>query len=309
VVVQRILVIKLGALGDFIHAFHAFAAIRARHRGSQVTLLTTAPFAELARASPWFDAVLTDPRAPWWNLAALRRIARTIGGFDFVYDLQTSRRSNRYFRWAGRPPWSGIAAGSSHPHANPARDAMHTIERQREQLAAAGVTEFPVPERGWLTARGHRHGLAEPYAMLMPGGAGVGDVKRWPVDRFAAMAGWLSARGVTPAVIGGQSEVALAKAILTACPGVDLTRQTSIEDIAALAGHATLVLGNDTGPVHLAAAAGAPTIVLFSAAGVPDQAAPRGPAGEWTTILRSPVLADLAVERVQEAAAKMLDLD
>ena len=299
---KRILVIKLGALGDFVHAFHAFAAIRAQHAGDRITLLTTAPYQALAEASPWFDAVRVDPRAPWWNLRALWRTARAMRGFDFVYDLQTSRRSSRYFTLAGRPPWSGIAFGCSHPHGNPCRDAMHTIERQREQLQRAGVTRQDAPERGWLVRRGHRHGLLAPYALLAPGGAGLGSVKRWPADRYAEVARELLRRGLTPVILGGQAEAALAGTIRAACPGaVDLTCRTTIEDIAALAAGAEVVLGNDTGPVHLAASAGAPTVVLFSAAGVPEQAAPRGPNGEWATVLQAPDLNDLGVDRVLQA--------
>ena len=298
----RILVIKLGALGDFVHAFHAFAAIRSHHASSRITLLTTAPYQALAKASPWFDEVRLDPRAPWWNLAALWRTARAMRGFDFVYDLQTSRRSSRYFTLAGRPPWSGIAAGCSHPHANPARDAMHTIERQREQLQRAGITRRATPDRDWLVRRGHRHGLTAPYALLIPGGAGLGSVKRWPADRYAEVAQRLLCHGLTPVILGGRAESGLARTILAACPGaVDLTCRTTIEDIAALASGAAVVLGNDTGPVHIAASAGAPTVVLFSAAGVPEQAAPRGPDGEWARVLRTPDLNDLAVDRVMQA--------
>lgn len=305
---RRILVIKLGALGDFIHAFHAFAAIRAHHAGDRVTLLTTSAYQALAGAAPWFDAVRVDARAPWWNLPALWRTVRALRGFDFVYDLQTSRRSSRYFALAGRPPWSGIASGCSHPHANPRRDFMHTLERQREQLQMTGITDFPPPERDWLIRRGCRHGLREPYAMLMPGGAGLGNVKHWPVANYARVAGVLTGRGVTPVVIGGPPETAFAAEIRKACPeAIDLTGRTTIPDLAAIAARAALVLGNDTGPVHLAASVGAPTIVLFSAAGVPEQAAPRGPNGEWTTVLHVPDLDGLTVERVLEAITAELD--
>ena len=305
---RRILVIKLGALGDFVHAFHAFAAIRAHHAGDRIGLLTTPAYRDIAELAPWFDEILIDPRAPWWNAPAIWRTAQILRGFDFIYDLQTSRRSNRYFMLAGRRPWSGIAAGCSAPHANPRRDFMHTIERQLEQLHIAGITQFPAPEREWLIRAGCRHGLAEPYAMLMPGGAGVGHVKQWPVGRYAEVARVLAARGIAPVVIGGPPERGLATAIRTACPAaVDLTARTSIPDLAAIAAGAVLALGNDTGPVHLAAAVGAPTIVLFSAAGVPEQAAPRGPNGQWTTVIRVPDLNHLAAERVVAAVAAELD--
>jgi ADP-heptose:LPS heptosyltransferase len=295
-------VIKLGALGDFIHAMHGFAAIRAHHAADHVTLLTTAPFAPLGRVAPWFDAVVTDARAPWWNLPAILRTVRLLRGFDFIYDLQTSRRSNRYFRLAARPPWSGIAPGCSHPHANPRRDLLHTIERQREQLAAAGIAHWPAPERDWLIGAGDRHGLSPQYALLIPGGAGVGGVKRWPVEHYAQAARHLASRGVTPVVIGGAAERSMGGVLRAACPAaIDLTTRTTLADIAALGAGAALVLGNDTGPVHLAASVGAPTIALFSAAGVPEQAAPRGPRGEWVRVLRRPRLADLPVGEVQAA--------
>ncbi len=300
---RKILVIKLGALGDFIHAMHAFADIRAHHFGDHISLLTTAPFAALGRASPWFDEVRVDARAPWWNLPAIVGTARQLRGFDFTYDLQTSRRSSRYFRLAGRPPWSGIAAGCSHPHANPERDQMHTLERQREQLQMAGVPRSAPPDRSWLIGSGSRHGITPPYALLVPGGAGVGAVKRWPIEGYAAVAHFLAGQGIKPVVIGGAAEVKMAGAIR---PAIDLTTRTSIADIAALGAGAALVLGNDTGPVQLAAASGAPTIVLFSAASVPAQAAPRGPHGEWVRVLQRADLGSLSADEVIKAVGEVL---
>ena len=305
---QRLLVIKLGALGDFIHAFHGFAAIRASRPDSHITLLTTAPFRALAEASPWFDAVVMDARAPWWNLSAVWRTVRGIRGYDMVYDLQTSRRSARYFALAGRPAWSGHVPGCSHPHANSRRDSMHTLERQREQLEAAGIDCWPTPERGWLSAAGQRHGATAPYALLVPGGAGVGAVKRWPAACYAEAAAWLAGRGITPTILGGRAELPLGAAITAQVPAArDLTGRTTIADIAALGAGAVLVLGNDTGPVHVAAAMGAPTIALLSAATVAAQAAPRGPQGEWAAVLQSPALDALPFARVAAALAQTLD--
>ena len=306
---QRLLVIKLGALGDFVHAFHGFAAIRASRPGSHITLLTTRPFQALARAAPWFDEVVLDGRAPWWNLPEVWRTVRRLRQYDFVYDLQTSRRTARYFALAGRPPWSGHVLACSHPHANPGRDRMHTVERQREQLEAAGIAAWPLPERGWLSALGHRHGVVPPYALLVPGGAGVGAAKRWPVARYAAVAEWLAGRGLTPMVIGGEQEAAMGAAIAGRTAAArDLTGQTSLPDIAALAEGAALALGNDTGPLQLAAAMGAPTVALLSAATVAAQAAPRGPRGEWSAVLQVPALDGLAVETVLATLAATLAL-
>jgi ADP-heptose:LPS heptosyltransferase len=294
-----ILVIKLGALGDFVLAFSAFAAIRAHHRGP-ITLLTTPLFAPLATRAPWFDTVVTDGRPNWWNLPGVFRLARHLRGRDRVYDLQTSSRSSLYYRLAGRPCWSGIAAGCALPHANPGRDEMHTLERQREQLEQAGVPPV-VPNLSWL----HGDlpvGLPEDFVLLVPGAAAHRPAKRWPAENFAALAQIVAKRGWAPVVVGAQSERRWAKVIQAACPtAIDLTGQTDLVALAAIASRARLAVGNDTGPMHLAAAVGCPCIVLFSAVSNPELTAPRGPGGTWPTVLRESDLAALSVDRVAAA--------
>lgn len=296
---MRVLVIKLAALGDFAQAFGPFAAIRAHHPDARITLLTTKPYAPLARMSPWFDAVWDDGRPDWTNLPAVFRLARRLrgAGFDRVYDLQTSSRSSRYRWFVGRrAEWSGIARGASHPHANPQRDAMHTADRQREQLEMAGVTACPEPDLAWLDADLSHFALPAHFALLVPGASPGRPAKRWPEDRFAALAAGL---GLPCAVIGGPAEAPLAAAIGAAVPGtVDLTGQTSFADIAALGRRAAFCVGNDTGPTHLLAAAGCPTLALFGDDSDPALCAPRGAA---VRVLRHRPLAALDVAAVQAA--------
>ena len=113
---ERILVIKLGALGDIVLALGPFAAIRRDHPDAYICLLTTPAYAGLLAASPWFDEVRAEARVSLWKPGgwlALRRWLRE-SAFDRVYDLQTSDRSGWYFRLMGpgrRPEWSGIAPG------------------------------------------------------------------------------------------------------------------------------------------------------------------------------------------------------
>ncbi len=296
----RVLVIRLGALGDVVMSFAAFAAIRANHPGADITLLTTAPFADIGHRAPWFDRVEIDSRPSCWNLPGLWRLRRQLRGYDLVYDLQTSTRSSRYFWLAGRPPWSGIAAGCSSPHANPARDAMHTLERQREQLEMAGVTQFPTPDLSWLGGGGFD--LPARFALLVPGAAPTRPRKRWPAEGFADLAARIHAGGIVPVVLGTVAEAPLAAIIREKCPAaLDLTGRTSIAHIASLARRGKFAVGNDTGPMHLIAAVGCPCVVLFSADSDPALTAPRGPGGTWQTVLRVPDLADLPAERVAAA--------
>ena len=302
---ERILVIKLAALGDFVQAFGPFAAIRAHHPAAEITLLTTPPYAALARRSPWFDQVWEDGRPAWTNLPALWRLARRLraAGFARVYDLQTSARSSRYRAFVGRRvEWSGIASGASHPHANPARDLMHTAERQREQLEMAGIDDFPPPALDWLDDDIGGLGLPPRFALLVPGASPGRPGKRWPADRFAALAAGLD---VPVAVVGGPAEAPLAATIGAAVPGrcIDLTGRTSLVGLGAVARRAAFAIGNDTGPTHLIAAAGCPTLALFGAESDPALCAPRGRA---VAVLRHSRLAALGVAEVRAALAALI---
>jgi ADP-heptose:LPS heptosyltransferase len=317
--VQKILVIKLSALGDFVLALAAMKKIRQAHPKAHITLLTTPPFEALAKASPYFNAVWTDGRpegfAQW---VALRKRLRE-AHFNLVYDLQTSGHSNRIFQVMrpNPPPWSGVAFGASLPHSNPLRNGMHTLERQADQLMYAGIwpdapTEpgtAPAPDLSWVLAgrAGARPPAAgvkpKPYAMFVPGGSAHRPEKRWPVEKYGELARILYARGLDIVVIGGPQEAALAQAIQRQAPGTrDLTGRTDFASIAVLGAKAALAVGNDTGPLHLAAAAGAPTVVLFSSASDPTLSAPRGK----VAVLQAPQLAELPVAKVAQAAASLL---
>jgi len=295
---MRILVIKLGALGDFVQAMGPAAAIRAHHAGAHVTLLTTAPYAELARAAPYFDEVWIDERPGFFDPVGLWRLRRRLrqGRFDRVYDLQTSDRSSFYHRLMGRPAWSGIARGASLPHANPGRDDMHTLDRQAEQLRIAGIAQVPAPDLAWAARDVAHFALPERLLLLAPGGSAHRPEKRWPIARFAALAVLAAQHRTTPVIIGGAAEQGLGAAVVERCPTArDLTGRTSFGEIVSLAGRALYAVGNDTGPMHLIVAAGCPATVLYSAASDPGLTAPRG---ARVTILRRPVLAELAVDDV-----------
>ena len=299
----NILVIKLGALGDMVQALGPMAAIRRYHADVQVTALTTKPYAAFLRASGFFDSVWLDSRPSLLNVGAwidLRRRFRN-GGIRRVYDLQTSDRSGWYFRLFGdpRPEWSGIAVGCSHPHINPQRDAMHTIERQREQLAMAGIDDVPAPDVGWAVADLDEYGLLSDYTLLVPGGARHRPAKRWPQACYVELAKKMSDDGHTPVLIGGADERDLLGAIAAAVPGaVNLAGRTDLLQLAELSRRAVCAVGNDTGPMHLIAAAGCKAVVLYSHESDPALCAQRG---KEVRILRRPTLDALKVATVVAA--------
>ncbi|MSP51517.1 MAG: glycosyltransferase family 9 protein [Alphaproteobacteria bacterium] len=280
---RKILVIKHGAFGDIVLATGPFAAIRAAHSGDRITLLTSSAFVEFLESSPYFDSILVDDRPRLFSITAWRSLVRTLRAerFDRVYDLQTSSRSLVLFhllRFSRSIEWSGTAHGCSHPHGNPRRDFMHTIERQAEQLAAAGIARTPPPDLSWVGSDIARFALSTSYALLVPGGAPHRPAKRWPQAAFSVLASRLRDRAIQPVLLGTKSESATLAAIAKDTGALNLCGQTRFADIVGLARAARFAIGNDTGPLHAIAVAGCPALVLFSAASDPTITAPRGQA-------------------------------
>lgn len=308
---SRILVIKLGALGDFLMALGPMQAIRRRHPEADLVLLTRADYRGLGESTGLFQDIWIDP-APRWNPVAWARWRARLrrGGFARVYDLQTSGRTAGYFRLmhsGGRPEWSGKASGASHQHVYPRDHRLHSIDRQRAQLALAGIDDVTLPDMSFLDGDLSAFGLPRRFALLIPGSSPDRPGKRWPAESYGALAARLAGIGVTPVVLGGRGEAPLASAIRQAAPdALDLTGRTDLGQIAALARLAAVAVGNDTGPTHLVALAGCPTVALFSDVSDPAKTAPRG-----TDVreLHAPALAELPVARVIEALPPALGFE
>jgi ADP-heptose:LPS heptosyltransferase len=303
---RAILIIKLGALGDFIQVLGPMPEIRRHHADDRITLLTTPRYAELADRTKLFDDILIDHRATPLDLKGWLALRNTLrrSRFDRVYDFQTSDRTELYawFFAPGRmPEWSGIAWRCSHPHANLERDRQHTMDRQAEQLLMAGI--YPVSLVPWLPSAGSLPAVVagKRFSILIPGSSPRHLAKRWPARRYGELAGLLNQAGYLPVVVGVPSEADLGRVVRDLCPeAVDLVGQTDAAGLAALAQAAALTVGNDTGATHVAAAGGNPVLVLFSRASDPQLCAPRG---RLTRMLTEPDLANLPVETVFAACA------
>lgn len=301
---KRILVIKLGALGDVIQALGPMRAIREHHPDAEITCMTSAPFHDLLKQTGFFDKIW-DHRRPsnidlmgWITLRVKLRAPK----YGRVYDLQTSSRSNRFYKliWPGPyPEWSGNASGCSHPHKNPARDAMHTLERQAEQLADAGIAPTPPPSLDGLGDDIKHLNVPSTYCLVVPGGAAHRPEKRWPADSYRDIVARIAASGITPVIVGTQSEGALAREITRDVNGaMNLVDQTSLLSLISLAKGAQFAVGNDSGPMHITAIAGVPSVVLYSDASDPALCAQRGPS---VTILRKSSLKDVTIDEVMTA--------
>ena len=298
---RRILVIKLGALGDFVQATGAFADIRAHEADAHITLLTAPALAPLAKDAPWFDDVTYDTRKPFWNLPYVVSLTKKLRGYDFVYDLQTNQRSHWYFKLAGKPQWSGIASGCSHPHTNPERNHLHTIARIRDQLRMAGVPNpSHLPDLTYIDADISQllqaHNLTPgAFACLVPGCAPHRPEKRWP--HYVELVQALAKHDIPCVLVGTKAEKPTIEHISRETIATDLCGKTGLRELIALFKQARFVVGNDTGPMHMAAAAKVPAVVLFGSGSDPALCAPQG---EQITILHKDNIATITPQQVSE---------
>lgn len=292
---EKILVIKLGAFGDVVQADGALRDIRAFHPDAEITLLTTPPFRKLMSRCPHVDRVLTDSRPPMWRVGEWVRLARMFRSEKFarVYDLQKQDRTELYRKLFFRDViWSGRQPGPRPPSA---------LEGFVVQLENAGIppTHCLMPDVSWMAddmaAFLEQEGVRKPYVALIPGCAARHPQKRWPY--YAQLAEELIERGYEVVTAPGPDEIELAKSI----PGHTLLGSNGFLNWFELAGvlkGACYVVGNDTGPSHVASCLGKPGLALF---GSHTTAARTGICRGAFHAIEVPDLAGLPVERVLEA--------
>lgn len=298
---DRILVIKLGALGDLVLCMGAFAAIRAAHPEAEIALLTAPSFAAFGLSMPWFDRVLLDSRPKVWHFLAWIKLLRLVRAYapTLVYDFQGKPRQSILFHALGKPEWSGAAKGCRFPRPWPPAPKTHYADFLAAQLDAAGIKDIQAPDLSWLAAPMKAIALPEKYALIIVGCAPDRLYKRWPPESFAALAKKLAEKGIASLAVGTKADADSIAALRTLAPEVlDLSAQTTLAQLATLARGAECVVGNDTGPTHLAAAVGARTVALMSDRVDPHWSAPRGTRTTW---LQGKPLTALSVEEVYSA--------
>jgi ADP-heptose:LPS heptosyltransferase len=163
-------------------------------------------------------------------------------------------------------------------------------------LLMTGLHPTPLPMLPSLACALSQNLVERRFVLMVPGSSPRHPAKRWPARRYGVLAAALRRAGYASVIIGSAVERAVADAIRENCPeAIDLMGQTDIATVAALAERAELAIGNDTGVMHLAAAADCPVVVLFSAASDPALCGPRG---RLVRVLAVGNLAELEVDRV-----------
>ncbi len=279
---QNILVIKLGALGDFIQSLGPMAAIRQNHKDAHITLLTTAPYKSFANKSNYFDDIWIDKRPKTLNIPGWLHLRKRLinGSFSRVYDLQNNDRTSLYLRLFPKskcPEWVGAAPGASHRNNSPKRTQGTAFQGHKQTLSLAGIDNVIVDDMKWIKEDLSAFDLQPPFVLMVPGCSPQHPQKRWPDEYYAKTAKALIDKGYQIVVLGTATEQEITQSISKACPEVlDLTGKTSLFQIVTLAHKAYAAIGNDTGPMHMIGPTHCPSITLFSAHGDPKKHAPNG---------------------------------
>lgn len=281
---KRILIIKHGAFGDLIHATSAFRALRQFYCKDWLVLLTDPKFASLTSSMPYFNEIFYDERAA--SVSSFLKIRSFLrkGQFDFIYDLQVTRRTNGYYRLFSpySPPlWSGSAPGCSHYIGNPCFNTVHVQDRFKRQLIQAGVikqeSEDLGPDLSWLEGETLPFNVKVPFIIMVPGSSKSHPLKRWPVSSYGELALRCVRKGYQIIVIGGEQEKEVLESLGALHPRILVPdRLLRVRQLATLGRQACLAVGNDTGPSHLLAAVGCPMVYCWSGASPPEIFAPRG---------------------------------
>ena len=277
---KNLLIIKHGALGDFLLSFGPFKAIRDYHLNDHIILLTNSIFKEFAEESNYFDEIIVDDRPSIWNTKKMFKLANLLKKKNLyrIYDLQTSQRSSFYynfFRFKNNIEWSGVAFRCSHPDRNPDRNKIHTIERHKIQLAEIGIKNIKLSNFSWVKST-NNYKIEEPYVLFSPGGSLHRQKKRWPVKNYVEIAKKFLRKKITPVILGTSQDLEMGEFILMNANGcVNLVNKTTIQDLCTLAKDAQLAIGNDTGPMHAFSMSGCNSLVLFSDDSNPKRCAPR----------------------------------
>lgn len=319
---QRILIVRLGAMGDVIHALPAVAMLRAALPDALIgwaieerwTELLSAPEAVLAPRSPhkpladkihvintreWRRALLSDET--WKDILVARRGLREMK-YDLALDLQGAWKSGAVAHASGANLRIGFRQprerGASMFYTQQVAAAGAHIIDQNISLAAAALRRYDLENLGssdlpllprdtaaesWCDATLARHSLqANRFAILNPG-AGW-DAKCWPVEKYGEVARNLAQDGIRSVVNFGPAEEPLAREVEANSDDAATAIPCSVGELIAITRRARLFIGGDTGPMHLAAAFKVPVVGIFG----PTDPARNGPYGTESIVLRRP---------------------
>lgn len=328
--VERLLIVRLGSMGDVIHALPAATLLRRAFPSATLSWLIEERWAQLLCAPgvsrrgerssgrPLVDAVHAVNTMAWRSAPLSRQTWKEVLGtwrearaaaYELAVDFQGAVRTALMARGTGAQACLGFesprehAAGLFYTHTVEVQ-GRHVIEQNAELAAAvAGVpaeipaAEFPLDSAAEESCerRLRLYGVRR-FAILNPGAGWEG--KQWPPERYGEVARGLASLGLRCLINFGPGEEPLARAAAAASAGAAEAVPSSLSELIAFTQRTQLFVGGDTGPMHLAAAMGVPVVALFG----PTSPARNGPFGTRSIVLRSPL--SVTTESASRAAAR-----
>jgi len=302
---MRLLLVRLSALGDIIHTWPLAVALREADDTLHLSWIVEEPLKTLVEGHPAVDAVFTTRTGKWRRSpfssrtgAEISRMRSAIDEIspDIVLDAQGTVKSAWVCRTArGREtvglcrPWRReILAGLVYDRCLPGSDAGHIVSTNLALVRVlGGETPIPdlIPDGRWFVNKARRNRSdfetpREPYGLIFPG---AGQERKILNTEFSAgIARGMQDRGLTPIIAWGPGEEEAARAVCAVSPAVTAP-PTDLEELAVLSAGAEVLIGPDTGPMHLGASLGRPVVAIHT---VTD---PRrnGPLGEKTRIINT----------------------
>ena len=274
---MNILIVRLGALGDVVHAIPVAAALRAALPDARIDWLVEAkhgPIVDLVTAVDRVVPLEGRTIRAWADVVRRIRQVRYDVAFDFQGLMKSAvlARASGAARVAGFSIWH-LREKSARPFYSETDDGAddesgHVIQKNLHLLHVVGIktsdVEFPIADVSSRAVGEVRREVGPgAFAVLNPGAAWPN--KRWPPPRFGDVAAFLrDVRGLPSIVLWGPGEEAVAQSVVTASNGAArIAPPTEIPDLVALCREAALIVSGDTGPLHIAAAVGTPTVSLF----------------------------------------------
>jgi heptosyltransferase-1 len=312
---RRLLIVRLGSMGDIIHTLPAATALRRALPEASIGWVVEERWAELLCTLPEPRSGPLSPRRPlvdrihavntmmWRNsLLSTQTWEQIAAGFSDLHaqryevavDFQGAVRSALLSRWSGAP----VVYGFAQPRENAASmfytrqviaSGSHVVEQNLSLAEAVARCPLEMPKIDFPHDQtvekqcGDRFQFSIADFVLLNPGAGWG-AKQWPAERYGQAARRLAEDGMKSLINFGPGEQSLMQAVESASEGAAKGVACSLTELIALTRRARLFIGGDTGPMHLAAALGIPVVAIFG----PTNPVRNGPFATRNIVLRSP---------------------
>jgi ADP-heptose:LPS heptosyltransferase len=267
---SNILIIKHGSLGDIVQISGVIRDIREANNDKKIFILTTFQYAELLGRCPYLDGVLIDKRLPRWNLLYLLKLRKKIRSFNFsyIYDLQNSSRTIFYKKFLfNNIEWSNTETTLNPGEKKSDFDKDPVLDRFKLQLEKSNIkTKYCLkPNFLWAVENVDKiinQFLGKKFVLLFPFSSSKLTHKRWPHYNNLITIIKKQYANLEIVIAPGPGEIEMAKNI-NATIITNNQMPLSIPELAGLIKKSIFIIGNDTGPAHMAAHLGMKGLVLF----------------------------------------------